>query len=155
MKLSSIHKNVFKVCAKLSHLYNLVGHNARGEARLARRHRKEVIQIDKAVNILGTPYNIAIRSEKEDVRLENCDGYTDWTTKTIGIEKETNGNLGDMEVYVKKVLRHEIVHAFFLESGLHESSGSTEAWASHEAMVDWFARQGPKIYTAWQEADAL
>lgn len=109
----------------------------------------------KAVEILGTLYEIVTRSEKEDARLEGCDGYVDWTTKTIGIEQEVDGNLGNMDAYRKKVLRHEIVHAFLLESGLHECSGSTEAWASNEAMVDWFARQGPKIYRAWQEADAL
>lgn len=65
------------------------------------------------------------------------------------------GTLEDMEEYVKKVLRHEIVHAFFFESGLHECSGQAEAWASNETMVDWIARQGPKIYKAWEEVGAL
>lgn len=119
------------------------------------RHRKGVISTKKVVVILGTPYEIAAGSEKEDVRFEGRDGYTDWTTKTIGIRKEINGDLGSMEAYKKKVLRHEIVHAFFMESGLCENSASTEEWASNEEMVEWFARQGPKIYRAWQEADAL
>ena len=108
-----------------------------------------------SVHILGTEYTILKRSEKDDKRLNNCDGYCDWTTKQIVVEQEMNGNLGDMDCYMKKVLRHEIVHAFALESGLHECSGETDAWAANEAMVDWFARQGPKIYKAWQEADAL
>ena len=51
--------------------------------------------------------------------------------------------------------RHEIVHAFLLESGLAECSGDTDCWAQNEAMVDWFARQGQKIYAAWLEAGAL
>lgn len=107
------------------------------------------------VNILGAPYTISEQSEAENEKLKNCDGYCDWTTHEIVIEREINGNLTDMETYIKKVKRHEIVHAFLLESGLHECSGEVDAWASNEAMVDWFARQGPKIYAAWQEAGAL
>lgn len=107
------------------------------------------------VNILGTPYAIHYSSESEDERLKDCDGYCDWTTKQIVIEKETQGNLGDMICYMKKVLRHEIVHAFAIESGLNECSGETNAWAMNETMVDWFARQGTKIYSAWVECGAV
>jgi hypothetical protein len=55
---------------------------------------------------------------------------------------------------MRRVVRHEIVHAFLMESGLDESSNPADAWATNEEMVDWFARQGPKIYKAWKEADA-
>lgn len=109
----------------------------------------------RKVNILGTDYTIYEESESENRLLQGCDGYCDWTTKEIVVEREMEGNLGDMNAYVRKVLRHEIVHAFLLESGLHECSGESEAWASNEAMVDWFARQGQKIYAAWREAGAL
>ncbi len=109
----------------------------------------------KEVNILGTPYTIKESSATENPLLETCDGYCDWTTKEIVVEREFEGNLGDMECYIKKVLRHEIVHAFFLESGLDGCSGSTEMWARNETMVDWFARQGVKIYEAWRETGAL
>ena len=108
-----------------------------------------------SVNILGTEYIILKRSERDDKRLNNCDGYCDWTTKQIVVEQEMYGNLGDMDCYMKKVLRHEIVHAFAIESGLHESSLETDSWAANEEMIDWFAMQGPKIYKAWKEADAL
>lgn len=107
------------------------------------------------VNILGSTWTITERSEAEDNRLDNCDGYCDWTTREIVVERELNGTLRDMETYIRKVKRHEIVHAFLLESGLHECSGSTEAWAANEVMVDWFARVGPKIYDAWKEAGAV
>jgi hypothetical protein len=53
-------------------------------------------------------------------------------------------------------LRHEIVHAFFTESGLMDNALQLEsAWAGNEEMVDWFAIQGPKIYAAWKEAGAV
>lgn len=109
----------------------------------------------KTVNILGTTYTIMEQSERDNKLLEGCDGYCDYTTKEIVVEREIEGTLRDMEVYIRKVLRHEIVHAFLLESGLAECSGDTECWAQNETMVDWFARQGPKIYTAWLEAGAL
>lgn len=110
---------------------------------------------EKTVHILGTVYTIREQSESENQLLKGCDGYCDWTTKEIVVERETEGNLGDMDAYVRKVIRHEIVHAFLLESGLNECSGDTDSWANNEAMVDWFARQGQKIYDAWKKADAL
>lgn len=60
-----------------------------------------------------------------------------------------------MEAYVRKVKRHEIVHAFLCECGLAECSGDTGAWAMNETMVDWFARVGQKVWKAWQDAEAL
>ena len=111
--------------------------------------------MEKTVNILGTTYTIKEQSEKDNKLLEGCDGYCDYTTKEIVVEREIQGTLQDMEVYIRKVLRHEIVHAFLLESGLAECSGDTDCWAQNEVMVDWFARQGQKIYTAWIEAGAL
>lgn len=110
---------------------------------------------ERTVNILGVTYFIREESEAENELLKGCDGYCDWTVKEIVVEREINGTLRDMEMYIRKVLRHEIVHAFLLESGLHESSGDTDSWASNEAMVDWIARQGEKIYAVWREAGAL
>lgn len=107
------------------------------------------------VNILGNPWTIIERSEAEDKNLENADGYCDWTTRTIVIEREITGTLGDMENYIRKVKRHEIIHAFFDECGLAECAYSPESWARNEEMIDWFARLGPKIYEAWKAADAL
>lgn len=111
--------------------------------------------MEKTVNILGTTYTIKEQSERDNKLLEGCDGYCDYTTKEIVVEREIEGTLRDMEVYIRKVLRHEIIHAFLLESGLAECSGDTDCWAKNEAMVDWFARQGQKIYRAWSEAGAL
>lgn len=107
------------------------------------------------ISILGSEWTIVERSQSEDAKLENADGYCDWTTRTIVVEREMVGNLGDMESYVRKVKRHEIVHAFLEESGLSECAYSPEAWARNEEMVDWLARIGPKIYEAWRAADAL
>ena len=109
----------------------------------------------QTVHILGTVYSIAEVSEKDDSNLEDCDGYCDWTTKEIVVRRERDGTLSDMEAYIRKVKRHEIVHAFLEESGLAECSGETDSWARNEAMVDWIARMGEKIYAAWKEAGAI
>ena len=57
----------------------------------------------------------------------------------------------NVEELEKKVLRHEIIHAYLGESGLRGSSG----WAENEEMVDWFAIQSSKIYKTYKELDAI
>ena len=76
----------------------------------------------KTVHILGTEYKILIIEE------------------------------GDLVAYQRKVIRHEIVHAFLYESGLWQNSYGSKCWAQNEEMVDWFAIQEPKIHSAYIEA---
>ena len=116
---------------------------------------KENLKETRIVHILGSVWTIKEQSISENPLLENCDGYCDWTVREIVVEREQNGTLGDMGTYIRKVIRHEIVHAFLFESGLYEASASTEAWAKNEEMVDWIARQGQKIYDAWKEVGVL
>lgn len=107
------------------------------------------------IDILGAKWTLEERAEVDDAGLSGCDGYCDWTARLIVIEREIDGNLDDMERYIRKVKRHEIIHAFLFECGLAESTMPTQAWSQNEEMVDWFARQGPKIYKAWEQAGAL
>lgn len=114
----------------------------------------------KTVNILGTKYRIEYRTKEEDKALNDCDGYIDWTINLIVVFKperseDDPNRLKDLRRYQKKVLRHEIVHGFLDESGLRESASYATNWAQNEEMVDWLAYQGPKIYKAWEEADAI
>ena len=103
------------------------------------------------INILGAEYTITEQSQTENTLLTNCDGYCDWTSKEIVVERDMLGNLKKMDSYKRKVVRHEIVHAFLLESGLADGS----EWARSEEMVDWLARQGIALVKAWKEADVL
>ena len=113
------------------------------------------------IDILGTKHEVRFRKRKEDPRLENLDGYYDPTVKLIvacEFEPSTDENVDvqNFKALRQKVLRHEIVHAFLYESGLHVNANVWHgAWPESEEMVDWFAIQGPKIYAAWQEADCL
>lgn len=106
------------------------------------------------INVLGTSYSIEEHSTAEDRLLEDCDGYCDKTTRQIVIAKKENDcDLGDFEAYRKKVMRHEIIHAFLFESGLHEC---WEHKSGHdETFVDWIAVQFPKLLEAFKEAGCI
>jgi len=106
------------------------------------------------VNILGTPYKIVI-IEKDDYRaVDGADGWCDSFGKEILLLNYTQcaGSIKDLEAYQRKVLRHEIIHAFLYESGLYTNSGYSEHWSRSEEMVDWIAIQEPKIHKAFIEA---
>ncbi len=116
------------------------------------------------INILGTEYTVTVKKYDEDETFErrSIDGYCDsWTKQIVVCDMSTykrweHEPTETAEAAQKETLRHEIVHAFFSESGLADSSNSVDcSWAKNEEMVDWIAIQGPKIYKAWQEAGAL
>lgn len=115
------------------------------------------------INVLGEEYTITFKKYNEDESFERSDigGYCTHFTHSIvvcdmrtykGMEHET---IEALDAYTKRNLRHEIVHAFFEESGLSDNSSTIEGWARNEEMVDWIAIQGPKIWKAWQEAGAI
>lgn len=114
----------------------------------------------KYVNVLGTRYEIVRRPVEE--MEPNRGGWCDPDLKRIEVFKletveewkhESKEKITKRE---KLILRHEIVHAFFNESGIRDGSACFELpWALNEEMVDWFANQGEKIYKAWTEAGAL
>lgn len=107
------------------------------------------------IDVLGTKYTVSFKSEQEDPELEQCDGYCDKTTKEIVVKKQSkHSNLGNYEEYQKKVLRHELIHAFLFESGLHENFRKDE-FGHDETTVDWIAVQFPKLLKAFKDAKAL
>ena len=112
---------------------------------------------ERTINVLGTDIQVLFRKEQEDPALENCNGYFDSSLERIVVKitEEDKMSLGNLEVYQKKVLRHEILHAFLHESGLDYSTSPAESWATSEEMVDWFALQSPKIYKVYSEQGLL
>lgn len=105
------------------------------------------------INVLGTDYAVIERGRCEDKQLDDNDGYCDDSVKEIVTARLSPepGSKKDLDVVRQKILRHEITHAFLCESGLSCNSD----WAENEELVDWIAIQGPKIYKAWQETNAL
>lgn len=106
------------------------------------------------IKVLGTEYEIIKdASEKEYPQLKKCDGFTDFSVKKIVVaefEKDEN-SVDDLEWYKKKVLRHELVHAFIHESGLAENC----EWARNEELTDWIAIQFEKILGVFIELQCI
>lgn len=108
------------------------------------------------ITVLGEKYSIETVSETDDNCLETSNGYCDFSTRSIIIRDMDNdeddpNSLRNMEMFVNKVKRHEIIHAFLCESGLQCES----FWATNEEMVDWLAIQFPKILKAFKEANCI
>ena len=100
----------------------------------------KILNIDIKVNILGSEWTVRSATEAEEPRLDGVNGFTDWTTRTICLEKNTIGNIGSIETYMKQVIRHEVVHAFMFESGLGDAFEHKD-YGQEETIVDWFAFQ--------------
>ena len=110
----------------------------------------------RRVNILGTEYEIVIDAPDE-MLPPGSDGAMDHSIKRIVVAKfvPDERSIKDLDTYRKKVLRHEIIHAFLYESGIWNNSSTAEAWGIDETITDWIAIQSPKLFKAFKEADCL
>lgn len=113
----------------------------------------------KTVNILGTEWLIEFKDY--DPGFEVGQGFCCECEKRIAIENVKKSDdplvatIEGQKINQKRVIRHEIVHAYLSECGLDCSSSSADNWAINEEMVDWFARLGPKIFNTWKELGVL
>lgn len=106
------------------------------------------------LNILGTEYEIIRNASIEEYpKLKNCDGYTDQSIKQIVIPEFVKDDMSeeDLEYYTKKVIRHEIIHAFMYESGLDSNS----EYAKNEELIDWIAIQFEKLLSIFIDLDVI
>ena len=101
------------------------------------------------VSILGTTYTILSQEELKG----DADGLCESYSKELVVKdfKEDSLSFNNLDEYRKKVLRHEIVHAFLHESGLAFNC----EWAKNEELVDWIALQFPKILKAFNDTKCL
>ena len=111
---------------------------------------------DFNISVLGEQWEVRIRHEQDEPRLIGCDGFCDWTSRTIVIDdSRSESNLDVPEAFLKKVLRHEVIHAFFRESGLAESFWPCGMAEAEEIMTDWIAVQLPKLERTVSTAESL
>ena len=115
---------------------------------------------DREITVLGETWNLDFLDYGEDPAFELSDGFVCETSRIIKIQKVGTApkeseklafGITDEKLNQERVVRHEIIHAFLYESGLGESALETSSWATNEEMVDWFARQGPKIFKVYKE----
>ena len=105
------------------------------------------------VDILGTPYTIIICPENSDKRFKqlNCGGFCDYSSKKlyisnyVGLEDDKDPYVDDCQYIIQKAIMHEMVHAYFYESGLGED-WEHKQYGQEETVVDWIARQLSKMH---------
>lgn len=106
------------------------------------------------VNILGTEYEVKYLSEAEypKLKLRDANGLAELYSKELIINREIDDGSGicfeNLKEFEKKVVRHEIIHAFFHESGLRD-------FAEDECLTDWLALQVPKMIKVFEEVGCL
>ena len=117
------------------------------------------------IDVMGETYQVFYRSEEEDPGLEGCLGYCDKYQKLIVIDDGDADDVIEMakeygeqwstsyDKLQKKVLRHELTHAFITECGLSESSQGQ--WACNEEVVDFLAINATKLVKLFEKAGAL
>ena len=106
------------------------------------------------ITVLGQVYKLELHSADDDPKLNKWNGYHEPYSKKIVVDadlvEDTNNNeLGaeDIEVFLRHIYRHEIVHAFFCESGLTYRYDKDE----EDYLVDWIARMYPKMKKIFEE----
>lgn len=114
----------------------------------------------KNITVLGVDYVVRFGTSEEYPLLSKMDGYTDESIKLIIVDDmtavaEEADAKKNVIAYRNSVVRHEIIHAFLCESGLGNNTSECNSWATNEEMVDWFAKQFPKILLAFEQADCI
>ena len=110
------------------------------------------------IDVLGTKYTIKTEMPIDGTLGDSagsCDAYSKSITineAVLCLDKTIEKDLTDnLSAFMRKVLRHEIIHAFLNESGLRENS----EWACNEEMVDWVAIMIPKINKCFEDCNCL
>lgn len=104
----------------------------------------------KKVNILGEIYDVQYRNRGKRFEAYHCDGFTSWDEKKIRVLNTY------CPTYDKKNFRHEILHAFLFQSGLHNNTQVKRENQIHdEQMVDWCAIHFPALYKVFKELEVL
>lgn len=105
--------------------------------------------MNEKINILGTEYEISISSKPEE---RDADGLCVPYSKRLiisppdSITDELETNKGKGKAF-KEAIRHEVIHAFFFESGLPELY-------ANEEVVNWIAIQFPKMQRIFEKLGA-
>lgn len=92
------------------------------------------------VDILGTEYKVYLSDNSFNPKLTDTNGYIELWAKEIYVQafEDTEQTINNLQQFVNKVLRHEIIHGYFQESGLIKYCGDEE-------LVDALAVLIPKI----------
>ena len=99
----------------------------------------------KTVSVLGGNYDVYI-----DDYIDDCDGYCKRYNREIHVLKAKRQLDGkdstreEKESRYREVMRHELMHAFFNETGL-------EKYGYDETLVQFLATVFPKMQSVFEE----
>lgn len=109
------------------------------------------------ITILGQEYTIVQDTPKNNPKLEDNYAYVEPYAKKIVVDKTIDVSIGvpsgrpdaieNIDGFINKVYRHEIIHAFFTESGIDYNLSKDE----EDFLVDWIAKQFPKMKKIFAE----
>lgn len=96
---------------------------------------------------MGTEYTVD--KNNRELLETNSDGECRSYSRKISVRPlecmlEDAEKIEEKKKRYEEVLRHEVVHAYFTESGIDE-------YSQNEQLVDWIARQMPKINKTMEE----
>lgn len=102
----------------------------------------------KEVSVLGTRYKIV-----ETDNLRDLDGETDFYDKVIRVRNVSDMLEDTCETWKKELrrwetLRHELVHAMLMQSGL-------TTYAYDETIVEWIAQKFEEMKMLFEGCDAI
>ena len=103
------------------------------------------------VNILGQDYEIRTLTEKEYPKLKGANGMCECYSKEIILNADCvddDDTYANLQGFKDKVLRHEVIHAYFHEMGLR-------GYMEDEELVDLLALQIPKMAVVFEDLGIL
>ena len=107
--------------------------------------------------VLDTKYDLFIDNDPSYLDSNDADGLTDDILKTIHIKNvfKLYDDKKFAEEEFKRILRHELIHAFIHECGLTENTSKDVNWAVDEGMTDFWALQYYKIGKLFEDAYSI
>lgn len=104
------------------------------------------------IDILGQEYKLLKGNAKKYDSLNGADGFTDLYANKIVIDELLGTPEGGYKSenptgVINRVYRHEVLHAFFKESGISYKFSNDD----EEFLVDWIAVQFPKLKKVFEE----
>jgi len=102
---------------------------------------------NEKIDILGTTYTLLEDTSINNPKLIKNRAYFEPYSKKIVYELpniQEVENVEKIDEFNQKIIRHEIIHTFFYESGLKD-------YGNDEVLVDWIASQFPKIVKVFQK----
>jgi len=108
-------------------------------------------ELPTKISVMGSEFKIIYTTEEEDPTIKGKSGVCYSLLQKIKIDQyiyldDADGSVAEAEKASKllsllAILRHEIIHAFFFQSGLDSQC----SFAVDEVLIDWLSLKLPEI----------